>query len=277
MTTLNLTGTLPAATGRAGLPGALRSEWTKIRSVRSTLWSIGAMAGVAIGLNALINWLSIDRRWAQMVPAEQADRLAHPLDGILTGPMMVAQFAVAVIGVMAISAEYSTGMIRSTLQAQPRRMTILGAKVLVTTGLMLVVGEALSFAAYVTGKAVIAPHIPVHLSDPGVLRAVVGAGLYIPVLALFSLAAGAILRHTAAGLTAVLGIMLVVSNLTQLLPDSWGHHINAYMPMNAGSLVFQQYVAPKQLLTPWQGLGVFAAETAILVVVSGWLMRRRDS
>lgn len=277
MTTLNLTGTLPAATGRSGLPGALRSEWTKIRSVRSTLWSIGAMAAVAIGLNALINWLSIDRRWSQMVPPERADRLAHPLESILTGPMTVAQFAVAVIGVMAISAEYSTGMIRSTLQAQPRRMTILGAKILVIVGLMLVVGEGLSFAAYGVGKAVISAHVPVHLSDPGALRAVVGAGLYIPVLALFSLAVGAILRHTAAAITAVLGIMLVVSNLTQLLPDSWGHHINAYMPMNAGSLVFQQFVAPKQLLSPWQGLGVFAAETAILVAVAAWLMHRRDA
>ncbi|GIH15768.1 ABC transporter permease [Rugosimonospora africana] len=277
MTTLNLTGTLPAATGRSGLTNALRSEWTKIRSVRSTLWSIGAMAAVAVGLNALINWLTIDRRWAQMVPGERSSVLANPLDNILASPMTVAQFAVAVIGVMAISAEYSTGMVRSTLQAQPRRMTILGAKILVIVGLMLVVGEALSFAAYATGKAVIAPHVPVHLSDPGALRAVIGAGLYIPVLALFSLAAGAILRHTAAAITAVLGIMLVVSNLTQLLPDSWGHHINAYMPMNAGSLVFQQHVAPKQLLTPWQGLGVFAAETAILVVVAAFLMRRRDA
>ncbi|HEY2669479.1 MAG TPA: ABC transporter permease [Rugosimonospora sp.] len=277
MTSLTLAGSLPAATGRSGLPNAIRSEWTKIRSVRSTLWSIVAMAGVAIGLNALINWLSIDRRWSTMVPGEQADHLAHPLDTILTSPMLVAQFAVAVIGVMAISAEYSTGMVRSTLQAQPRRLTILTAKVLVLAGLMVVVGEALSFGAYLTGKAVIAPHIPVHLSDPGALRAVVGAGLYIPVLALFSLAVAAILRHTAAAITTVLGIMLVVSNLTALLPDSWGHHINAYMPMNAGSLVFQQHVDPKQLLTAWQGLGVFGAETAILLVIAAVLMRRRDA
>jgi ABC-type transport system involved in multi-copper enzyme maturation permease subunit len=277
MTSLTLAGSLPAATGRSGLPNAIRSEWTKIRSVRSTLWSIVAMAGVAIGLNALINWLSIDRRWSTMVPGEQADHLAHPLDTILTSPMLVAQFAVAVIGVMAISAEYSTGMVRSTLQAQPRRLTILTAKVLVLAGLMVVVGEALSFGAYLTGKAVIAPHIPVRLSDPGALRAVVGAGLYIPVLALFSLAVAAILRHTAAAITTVLGIMLVVSNLTALLPDSWGHHINAYMPMNAGSLVFQQHVDPKQLLTAWQGLGVFGAETAILLVIAAVLMRRRDA
>jgi ABC-type transport system involved in multi-copper enzyme maturation permease subunit len=277
MTSLTLAGSLPAATGRSGLPNAIRSEWTKIRSVRSTLWSIVAMAGVAIGLNALINWLSIDRRWSQMVPGEQADHLAHPLDTILTSPMLVAQFAVAVIGVMAISAEYSTGMVRSTLQAQPRRLTILSAKVLVLAGLMVVVGEALSFGAYLTGKAVIAPHIPVHLSDPGALRAVVGAGLYIPVLALFSLAVAAILRHTAAAITTVLGIMLVISNLTALLPDSWGHHINAYMPMNAGSLVFQQHVDPKQLLTAWQGLGVFGVETAILLIAAAVLLSRRDA
>jgi ABC-type transport system involved in multi-copper enzyme maturation permease subunit len=207
----------------------------------------------------------------------RAGHLAHPLNTILTTPMLIAQFAVAVIGVMAISAEYSTGMIRSTLQAQPRRLTILTAKVLVLAVLMLIVGEALSFGAYLAGKAVIAPHVPVSLGDPGVLRAVSCAGLYIVVLALFSLAVGASLRHTAGALTTVLGIMLVISNLTAALPGSWGRHINAYMPMNAGRLVFQQHVDPKQLLTPWQGLGVFALETAILLGAGGYLLRRRDA
>ena len=90
------------------------------------------------------------------------------------------------------------------------------------------------------------------------LRAVFGGGLYITVLALFSLAFGAMLRHTAGAITAVLGLMLVLSNLTSLLPDSWGQHVNAWMPTNAGSLVFMQHVDPKHLLTAWQGLGVFA-------------------
>jgi ABC-2 type transport system permease protein len=277
MTTLTVTSTLPPAIGRAGLSGALRSEWTKIRSVRSTLWSIATMAAIAIGLNALIGWLAVDRRWSSMSPGDRAGLLASPLEQILSGPMSIAQFAVAVIGVMTISSEYATGMIRSTLQAQPRRITVLGAKIIVLGALMLAVGEILSFGAYIVGKAVIAPHVPVHLDDPGVLRAVIGAGLYIAVLALFSLAAGAIVRHTAGAITSVLGLMLVISNLTGLLPDSWGHHVNAWMPTNAGSLVYQQFVAPKHLLTAWQGLGVFAAETAVLMIVAAYLLRRRDA
>lgn len=277
MASPTMTSTLPPATGRAGLGGSLRSEWTKIRSVRSTLWSIAVMAGIAIGANALINWLAVNRRWSSMAPEERASLLAHPLDQVLAGPMSVIQFAVAVLGVMAISSEYATGMIRSTLQAQPRRMTVLGAKVAVLGAFMLLVGEALAFAAFLVGKSIIAAHVPIHFDDPGVPRAIIGAGLYIAVLSLFSLAVGALLRHTAGAITAVLGLMLVISQLTQLLPGSWGRHINAWMPTNAGGLVFQQYVDPKQLLTAWQGLGVFALETALVLVVAAYLMQRRDA
>ncbi|GAA5186888.1 ABC transporter permease subunit [Rugosimonospora acidiphila] len=277
MTSLTSGAPLPPATGRAGLPGAVRSEWTKIRSVRSTMWSIGAMAAIAIGLNALINYLSIDRRWAAMPSPEQQNLIHHPLDQILGGPMSIAQFAVAVIGVMAISSEYATGMIRSTLQSQPRRLTMFTAKLAVLGGLMFVVGEAVSFGAFFVGKLVISPHIPVSLDDPGVLRAVFGAGLYITVLALFSFAFGLMVRHTAGAITAVLGLMLVISQLTGLLPDSWGRHVNAWMPTNAGSLIFQQHVDSKQLLTAWQGLAVFAGWAVLLLLCGAYLLRRRDA
>jgi hypothetical protein len=277
MTSLTFASTLPADTGRASLAGALRSEWTKILTVRSTVWSIAFMAAIAIGANALINWLSVTRRWAEMSPEEQAGLLAGPLSNVLGGPMTIIQFGVAVLGVMAISSEYATGMIRSTLQAQPRRLTVLAAKILVLGGLMLLVGEALAFAAYGVGKAVISAHVPLHLSDEGVLRAVVGAGLYTAVLALFSLGAGAIFRHTAGGITAVLGLITVISPLTQLLPDKVGQYAYAYMPTNAGSLVFQQFNAPEWPLGAWSGLGVFVAETALVLILAAYLMRRRDA
>lgn len=277
MTTLTAATTLPPATRRAGLSGAMLSEWTKIRSVRSTLWSIAAMAGVAIGLNAIINYFGVTRRWASMTEPNQASILHNPLSQILEGPMSVAQFAVAVIGVMAISSEYATGMIRSTLQAQPRRLTVFTAKFAVLGALMLVVGEVLSFAAYVVGKAVISAHVPVSLDDPGVLRAVIGAGLYITVLAWFSFAFGLILRHTAGAITTVLGLMLVISQLTQLLPGSWGAHINAWMPTNAGRLILEQRVDPTELLSAWQGLAVFAGWTALLLLLGAYMLRKRDA
>jgi ABC-type transport system involved in multi-copper enzyme maturation permease subunit len=276
MTSLTLGTSLPPATRKAGLGGALRSEWTKLRSVRSTVWSLVAMAGIAIGLMSLIAWATMNR-WARFDPQEQASLLHRPLEIILARPVFVCQLVVAVLGVMVISAEYTTGMIRSTLQSQPRRLTVLNAKIAVFAVLMLVAGELLSFAAFFVGKQVIAVHIPVSLSDPGVTRSVVGAGLYIAVLGLFSLAFGAILRHTAGAITAVLGLILIVSNLTGLLPDSWGHHINAWMPTNAGVLIFEPQLPPDHLLTQWQGLGVFAGWTVLLLGVAAFLLKKRDA
>jgi ABC-type transport system involved in multi-copper enzyme maturation permease subunit len=277
MTALTPTAALPAATGRAGFLGSLRSEWTKIRSVRSTFWSIGAMAAVAIGLNALINYLATARRWDSMSAADQADVIRRPLDAMLEGPMSVAAFAVAVIGVMAVSSEYATGMMRSTLQSQPRRLTMVSAKIAVLGMLMFVVGEVLGFAAFFVGKLVLGAHVPVSLSDPGVMRAVFGAGLYIAVLALFSFAFGLILRHTGGAIAAVLGLMLILPPLTGLLPGSWGRHVNGWMPTNAGLLILQQHADPGDVLTAWQGLAVFAGWTALLLLLSIQLLRRRDA
>jgi ABC-2 type transport system permease protein len=276
MTSLTLTALLPPASRKAGLGGALRSEWTKIRTVRSTIWSLAAMAGISIGLMTLIAWATM-HRWTRIDHGERASLLRQPLEIVLARPVFVGQLVVAVLGVMVVSAEYTTGMIRSTLQSQPRRLTVLAAKIMVFAALMLAVGELLSFAAFFIGRQVIAAHIPVNLSDPGVTRSVIGAGLYIAVLGLFSLAFGAILRHTAGAITAVLGLILIVSNLTSLLPDSWGHHINAWMPTNAGQLILQPRQAPDDLLTPWQGLAVFAGWTVLLLAVAAVLFKKRDA
>jgi ABC-2 type transport system permease protein len=267
---------LPPATRPAGLGGALRSEWTKLRSVRSTGFSLLAMAVIALGLMSLIAWATMNR-WPRLEAGDRLELAAHPLEVILVRPVFVSQLVVAVLGVMVISAEYTTGMIRSTLQAQPRRLTVLTAKVAVFAALMLVVGEVLSFAAFFVGRPIIASHIPVALGDPGVTRAVLGAGLYVALLGLFALAFGAILRHTAGAITAVLGIVLILSNLTGLLPDSWGRHINAWMPTNAGALIMQARPAPDDLLSAWQGLAVFAGWTALLLVIAAVLFVKRDA
>jgi ABC-2 type transport system permease protein len=268
--------TLPPVTHRAGLGGALRSEWTKLRTVRSTFFTLLTMAVISLGLMSLIAWATMNR-WSRLDPPERLDLAHHPLEIILLRPVFVSQLVVAVLGVMVISAEYTTGMIRSTLQSQPRRLTVLVAKIAVFAALMLVVGELLSFAAFFVGKPIIGGHIPVALSDPGVTRSVLGAGLYIAVLGLFALAFGAIVRHTAGAITAVLGLILILSNLTGLLPDSWGRHINAWMPTNAGQLIMQPQQAPDDLLSPWQGLAVFAGWTALLLIVAAVLFTKRDA
>jgi ABC-2 type transport system permease protein len=279
MTAATLTETpaaLPPATRPAGLTGTLRSEWTKLRTVRSTGFSLLAMAVIALGLMSLIAWATM-KQWPHLEPGDRVDLAGHPLEVILVRPVFVSQLVVAVLGVMVISAEYTTGMIRSTLQAQPRRLTVLIAKIAVFAALMLVVGELLSFAAFFVGRPIIASHIPVALGDPGVVRSVLGAGLYLALLGLFALAFGAILRHTAGAITAVLGIVLILSNLTGLLPDSWGHHINAWMPTNAGQLIMQPRPEADSLLSAWQGLAVFAGWTALLLTIAAVLFARRDA
>jgi ABC-type transport system involved in multi-copper enzyme maturation permease subunit len=261
---------------RAGLPGMLHSEWTKLRSVRSTVWSIVAMAGIALGLMSIIAW-AVMHQWSTTDATNQTYLRQHPLELVLARPVFMAQLVVAVLGVMAISAEYTTGMIRSTLQAQPRRLTVLTAKVIVFALLMLAVGELLSFAAFFVGKAIIAEHIPVSIGDPGVARAVAGAGLYMAMLGLFALAIGAIIRHTAGAITAVLGLVLIVSQLTSLLPGSWGAHIDAWMPTNAGQLIFDPAPAPGSLLSPWEGFAVFSGWTALLMIIAAYLFKTRDA
>ncbi|WP_433057368.1 ABC transporter permease [Dactylosporangium sp. CS-033363] len=261
---------------RAGLSGMLRSEWTKLRTVRSTVWSLVAMAGIAIGLMSIIAW-AVMRQWDTAGSGSQSYLAEHPLDLILSQPLFIAQLVVAVLGVMVISAEYTTGMIRSTLQAQPRRLTVLVAKVLVFAALMLGVGEVLSFGAFFAGKLILSSHVTVSLGDPGVARAVIGAGLYTAMLGLFSLALGAIVRHTAGAITAVLGLILIVSQLTSLLPGSWGAHVNAWMPTNAGQLVFEQTVPADALLSPWEGYAVFSGWTVLLLAVAAFLFKTRDA
>ncbi|MER7282516.1 ABC transporter permease [Dactylosporangium sp. NPDC000244] len=261
---------------RAALPGMLRSEWTKLRTVRSTVWSLVAMAAIALGLMSLIAWAVI-RQWDTADPSGQEYLRTHPLELILSRPVFIAQLVVAVLGVMVISAEYTTGMIRSTLQAQPRRLTVLSAKVLVFAGLMLAVGELLSFGAYFLGKAIISAHVPVSLSDPGVARAVIGAGLFTAMLGLFSLALGAIIRHTAGAITTVLGLILIVSQLTSLLPGTWGARVHAWMPTNAGALIFEPTVRQGSVLTPWEGFAVFSGWTAVLLIIAAYLFKSRDA
>ena len=261
---------------RAGLTGMLRSEWTKLRTVRSTVWSLVAMAGIALGLMSVIAW-AVMRQWNATDPGGQAYLRENPIELVIGRPVFIAQLVVAVLGVMVISAEYTTGMIRSTLQSQPRRLTVLTAKVLVFGALMLATGELFAFAAFFLGRAIIAEHVPVSLDDPGVLRSVVGAGLFMAMLGLFSLGAGAVIRHTAGAITTVLGLILIVSNLTALLPGRWGAYIHAWMPTNAGQLVFQPREMPDALLTPWQGFAVFSGWTALLLAVAFVLFRTRDA
>jgi ABC-2 type transport system permease protein len=154
---------------------------------------------------------------------------------------------------------------------------MLAAKAVVFGALVFVLGTAVSFASFFIGSPILHSKAPVSISDPGVLRAVFGGGLYLAMLSLFALALGGIIRHTAAGITGVIGFVLVLAPLANLLPGSLGKHIHAYLPSEAGHLIAQAHQGKSDLLTPWQGYGVFAIWTALLLVVAAILLRTRDA
>src|SRR5215831_3628019 len=267
----------PAAAHRQGWGGLLASEWTKIRSVRSTVWTLILFVVISLGLGALFTWLTV-ANWNGPQAADRDARIVlDPVGFILGAGLGLGQLTLCVLGVLVISTEYSTGVIRASLLAVPRRLKMLTAKSVVFAALLIVVSEIVVFGSFFLGAAILHSRVAVSLGDHNVTRAVVGSGLYLTVLGLFSLAIGAIIRHTAGAITTAIGVVFVLPILSGLLPGSWGAHINAYLPEQAGVLIGQSRPAPGDLLSAWQGFGVFCLWTAVLLVIAGYLLQRRDA
>jgi ABC-type transport system involved in multi-copper enzyme maturation permease subunit len=267
----------PAGARPAGFGHLLLSEWTKIRSVRSTVWTLIVFVVVTVGFTALFTWLTVANWNGPRAAQRNVTIVADPVSFILGAGTGLGQLAIAVLGVLLIATEYSTGVIRASLLAVPRRLPMLTAKAVVFAALILVVAEIVAFSSFFVGSAILHSHVPVSLSDPGVARAVIGTGLVLAVLGLFSLAIGALIRHTAGAIATAIGVVFVLPILSGLLPGSWGAHINAYLPEQAGGLITQAHQKSTDLLSPWQGFGVFCLWTAVLLCAAGYLLRRRDA
>ena len=285
----------PIPARRSGFAGVMLAEWTKIRSVRSTVWTLIIFVVVSLGLSALFTWLTLNAT-SHGRPANSAGPLViDPVSFILGTGLGLGQLAICVLGVLVITSEYSSGAIRAALLAVPRRYPVMLAKALVFAALVIVVGEIVAFLSFFIGASLVNGHvvtlhgheaghaitvhhtITVSLSQPGVLQAVVGSGLYLTVLGLFALAIGGLIRHTAGAITAVIGMVLVIFPLAGLLPSSWGAHIHAYLPTIAGQLITQDKPAADQILSPWQGFGVFCAWTVLLLAAATFLLQKRDA
>jgi ABC-2 type transport system permease protein len=285
----------PVPARRSGFGSLMLAEWTKIRSVRSTVWTLVIFAVVSLGLTGLLTALTLSAINKGRHGARASGLLTDPVSYILGTGLGLGQLAICVLGALVITAEYSSGTIRASLLATPRRYPVLVAKGLVFAILVVIVGEIVAFASFFIGDAIVNGHvvtdtftvahrtvtvhrtITVSLSQPGVLRSVYGAGLYLTVLGLFALAIGALIRHTAGAITAVIGMVLVIFPLAGLLPDSWGAHVHAYLPTVAGQLITADKLKSGQLLSPWQGFGVFCAWTALLLAAAIYLLQRRDA
>jgi len=260
----------------AGFARLLLSEWTKIRSVRSTIWSLIVLVVVSLGFTALLAALTAANWNGPQAAPRDATILADPVTSILGG-IGLGQLAVCVLGTLVMTTEYSTGVIRASLLAVPRRIPMLAAKAVVFAALIFVVGEIVTFGSFFLGSDILHSHVAVSLGQPGVARAVIGTGLALTVLGLFAMAIGALIRHTAGAIATVIGVVLVLPILTGLLPGSWGAHVNAYLPEQAGGLISQAHEQAGNLLSPWQGFGVFCIWTALLLAAAGYLLARRDA
>ena len=284
--------------GRVGLGRAMAAEWTKLWSVRSTLWTLVATGVAVMGLCAIGTGT-----------VSPSDIIDDPTRRSLIG-IFLGQLIFGVLGVLVMSAEYGTGTIRATLSAVPRRPVVLTAKILVFGTVALVVSEILSFSAFAVGQAILSakhavgssavaaqraqqfgvkiPHDiqaalssgSASLGQAGVLRAVVGAGLYLAVLGLLALGLATIIRHTAGAISAFVGVVLVLPLIVQALPISISNAVARYLPANIGLVMFSTHGVPDRVgpaFSPWTGFALLVLYTVVILGIGCWVLVRRDA
>jgi ABC-2 type transport system permease protein len=252
------------------------AEWIKMRSVRSTIWTLTAMTVITLGI-AIIAGAVIPAQWHTFPASQRAtfDPTSISLRGLLFG-----QLVIGVLGVMVMSAEYGTGTIRATLAAIPNRPLIVAAKAAVFAMVAAVAGQVLSFGAFFIAQALLSsPARHASLGQPGVLRAVVGSGLIIPVLGLFALGLATIIRYTAGAITAYVGTLLVLPITLDALPSSFSHPILNCLPLQIGDTMASVVSSPGSgwTLSPWAGFGVLCLYALAALVIGAWMMVRRDA
>lgn len=281
MTTTTVDTPLPArrtAPAAVTFPSVLASEWVKLRSLRSTAWTLSVTVLAMVGLSLLIA--------ATSVPVDDPSLLTETSSAapMLTTTAYLGQLSLAVLGVLVITGEYSTGMIRSTFAAVPTRLPALWAKALLT----FVVGAVTAAVAVGLSALVSLPFLDqfgatLDLGDPTTVRLLGGTVLYLATLAVLALAVGAVLRHSAGALATVLGLLLVVETVFSAIPHTFFRTISPFLPSTAGSRLMSDDGpmsmpgADQIVLTPWQGYGVLVAWVVVLLATAAVLMRRRDA
>jgi len=261
----------PAPVGRFGMVDLIRSEWTKLRTVRSTMWTLGVTIIVGIGISALATAETAAHWSARSAPID-------PTQLSLVGTFF-CQLVIGVLGVLVMSGEYGTGTIRATFAAAPRRPLVLFAKVVVFGAIVLVISEVVAFISFLLGQALLtspAPHA--SFSTPGALTAVAGTGLYLCVIGLFALALATLIRHTAGAISTFVFLLFFVPLIEEGLPAFMQNAINRYMPLTIGNrIVHATNGGAPFTFSPWVGLGILCAYTLALSLVGGCLLARRDA
>lgn len=255
------------------MPRVLKSEWIKLRSLRSSKVSVAIAFVLLIGLGAVVAWAE-SSQWPTM---SAADRASFDAANTSMSGYHFAQLAIGVVGVLAVSGEYATGMIRASLTAVPRRLPVLWAKALVFSAIALVTMTVAAFLAFFVGQAVLSGrHLETTLSSPGVLRVVLGTGLYLMVVGLLGVALGALLRNTAGAITTLVGGLFLLPLVTELLPSSWSGDVGKYLPGTAGDALLQVH-QQAGMLAPWTGFALMCGYTVVALGAAAWVLKRRDA
>ena len=261
----------PAAAGPVTQVRVIRSEWTKLRALRST-WYCALIAVVLIvGVGAAIVASAKPNQVSSALPAAAA--VSVSLYGIL-----LAQLVIGMLGVLVFSGEYATGMIRASLAVVPSRLPVLWAKLIVLAGLVLPVTLLCAVADFFTATALESARggSPISLTYPGVLRTVAGASLYLTVVVIIALALGALLRKTAAGLSVFAAVFFVVPIVVAALPRTITGFA-PYLPSNAGGALWGNPLTTTNALSPWTGFAVLCGYAVVLTALAAWRLRRRDA
>ncbi|MEU7743051.1 ABC transporter permease [Nonomuraea sp. NPDC049158] len=241
-----------------------RAEWTKIRSVRSTVWTLAVTAVLMLGFSALVS--AVAQNMANgPVPGSQV--IASSLTGV-----MLASISMATLGVLVISSEYRTGGIRTSLMAVPQRMRLLTGKIVVFAAVSLVVCLVASVGAVGVALAISQPP-SVDMGE--VARASLGSGLYLTACGLFGLGLGTLIRHTPGAIVSAISLIMVLPTVATQLPGQWGRTVAEYFTTNAGLLVVSG--DSHGSLGPWSGFAVYLAWVAVAMIAGAVLMRRRDA
>jgi ABC-2 type transport system permease protein len=247
----------------------IESEWIKFRTLRSSWVTLGAAVLVMIGLGMVIGYYT-GKDFAGVAPEDAAP--SAPLQGSIG-----AQLLIGILGVLFVSGEYATGMIRSSLAAVPKRLPVLAAKAAVFGAIVLLTMVASSFGAFLAARAFLSYYGHASsLTDPGVLRVVIGTGVYLTLIGLLGAALGWLARSTPGGITAFAGLILVLPGLLQVLPGTWGQTVAHYLPEQAGE-AFITSIHTDGALQPWTGLGVLTLWVTVATGAAVLVLKRRDA
>jgi ABC-2 type transport system permease protein len=261
----------------AGLPGTLRSELTKIISVRSTYWAL-ALLVVASLVWSIAFCAGTAAHWPHMSAQSRAG--FDPTQSSVIGLVLLGQLVIAVLGALTMTAEYSTQAIRTSLTVMPRRGVVYGAKAAVFATAAAAVAFPASFLAWFVGQRLLAStHAAATLGQPNVLRAVLASAIFVLLCGLFSYGLGAVLRSTAGAITAAYGFMFLLPQLARALPTTWYNDAIRWLPGGQFDGAISTSGAPisSHLFSTWGEIAVFAGYTAVMLIAGAVLLRRRDA